>query len=517
MWLRAAAPCEDPIVHTFVHALRRALTVAADREALVCGDVRLTYRQFADRLERLHGVLAELGTTPGDRVAILSFNSIGFTELYCAVPMAGRVQVPLNFRWADPELAYALEDSGAKVLFCDRDPGALADLVDTVVRLDDGDYEARLAGATPTTFDVGAVTEDDLAGLFYTGGTTGQSKGVMLSHRNLIANAFCMQTIQPLTDDDRYLVMAPMFHAAGSVSLLQSIFVGATQVLMPAFAPAEMLDLAERERITQTLGVPTMVAAAVEEQLVRPRDVGDFAVFAHGGSPIALEVVRRGAEAFPRTEFLHLYGATETSPIVTGLADEVELLDHERAKSAGQAVMGVEVVIRDTDGHPVPAGTPGEVTISGNNVMQGYWNKPDQTASALRNGWYWSGDVGRLDDDGYLYLLDRSKDMIISGGENVYCTEVEDAIYTHPAVLEATVFGIPSEQWGEAVHAVIVLRENAEAGEAEIIEHCRSRIAGYKVPRSVAFSAEPLPKSGPGKVLKRELRAPFWSDQHNQI
>jgi long-chain acyl-CoA synthetase len=511
-------------VHTFAHSVRRALTIAADHEALVCGGVRLTYRQFADRLERLHTVLADLGTAPGDRVAILSFNSIAFTELYCAVPMAGRVQVPLNFRWADPELAYALADSGARVLFCDRDPGELADLVDTVVRIDppsddDGpsEYERLIGAAEPTAFDVGAVSEDDLAGLFYTGGTTGQSKGVMLSHRNLIANAFSMQTVQPLTRDDRYLVMAPMFHAAGSISLLQSIFVGATQVLMPAFGPGDMLDLLESEGITQTLGVPTMVAAAVEEQLVRPRDVGRFTAFAHGGSPIALEVVRRGIEAFPGTAFLHLYGATETSPLVTGLADEVELLDHERAKSAGQAAMGVEVVIRGVDGGPVPTGTPGEVTISGNNVMRGYWNKPEQTTNALRDGWYWSGDIGRLDDEGYLYLLDRSKDMIISGGENVYCTEVEDAIYTHPAVLEATVFGIPSEQWGEAVHAVIVIREGATATEAEIIEHCRSQIAGYKVPRTVSFSLDPLPKSGPGKVLKRELRSPFWSDHDTQI
>ena len=508
-------------MHTFVHAIRRALTIAADHEALVCGDVRLTYRQFADRLERLHTVLADLGTEPGDRVAILSLNSIGFTELYCAVPMAARVQVPLNFRWADPELAYALSDSGAQVLFCDRDPGELADLVHTVVRIDatDGpsDYEQRLADADPTPFDVGAVSEHDLAGLFYTGGTTGQSKGVMLSHRNLIANAFGMQTIQPLDGDDRYLVMAPMFHAAGSLSLLQSLFVGSTQVLMPAFAPGDMLDLVEREGITQTLGVPTMVAAAVEEQLTRPRDVSSLSVFAHGGSPIALEVIRRGTQAFPDAAFLHLYGATETAPIVSGLPDEIELLDHERAKSAGQAIMGVEVVIRGDDGEPLPTNTPGEVTISGNNVMQGYWNKPDQTVTALRDGWYWSGDVGRLDEEGYLYLLDRSKDMIISGGENVYCTEVEDAIYTHPAVLEATVFGVPSEQWGEAVHAVVVLREGATATEAEVIEHCRARIAGYKVPRSVAFSAEPLPKSGPGKVLKRELRAPFWEGHDTQI
>ena len=332
----------------------------------------------------------------------------------------------------------------------------------------------------------------------------------MLTHRNLIANAWNIQFAQPMTGDDRYLIMAPMFHAAGSVSVLQSIFLGATQVIMPAFEPGAMLDLLERERITQTLGVPTMVAAAVEEQLARPRDVSRLRLYAHGGSPIALEVVRRGSEAFPTTEFVHLYGATETAPIVSGLRDELDVIDDERGRSAGQSVMGCHIVVRRTDGQVGPGGEVGEVTVRGANVMAGYWNKPDQTEAALRDGWYWTGDVGRLDEEGYLFLLDRSKDMIISGGENVYCTEVEDALYTHPAVLEATVFGIPDESWGEAVHAVVVLREDApdDLDATTLIGHCRSLIAGYKVPRTVEFRSDPLPKSGPGKVLKRELREP---------
>jgi long-chain acyl-CoA synthetase len=278
-----------------------------------------------------------------------------------------------------------------------------------------------------------------------------------------------------------------------------------------------VLDVVERERITQTLGVPTMVAAMVEEQLARPRDVSSLVGFAHGGSPIATEVVRRGMTAFPGTAFIHLYGATETAPLVTSLSDEADLIDAERGRSAGQPVLGCQVEIRDDDGRPLPAGQPGEVTVRGGNVMAGYWNKPEQTAAVLRDGWYRTGDVGRLDDQGYLFLLDRSKDMMISGGENVYCTEVEEAIYTHPAVLEATVFGIPSDEWGEAVHAVVVVREGAAVTEAELIAHCRGRIAGYKVPRSVEFSREPLPKSGPGKVLKRELRAPYWEGRDRAI
>ena len=343
-------------MQTFVHAIRRAETVALDHAAVVSGDARLTYRQLGARLRRLHGALAELGTDVGDRVAMLSFNSVEFIELYCGISMSGRVQVPLNFRWAEPELAYAVTDSGARVLFCDRDPGALADLVERVVRIDLGEYDALLDGCDEVAFDDRAVHEDDLAGLFYTGGTTGVSKGVMLTHRNLVANAHNIQFAQPMSGDDRYLIMAPMFHAAGSVSVLQSIYLGATQVILPAFHPATMLDLVETEGITQTLGVPTMVAATVEEQLLRPRNVTSLTTYAHGGSPIAMEVVRRGVEAFPGTRFVHLYGATETSPIITGLADEVELLGTEREKSAGRPVMACEVVIRGADDRAVPAG-----------------------------------------------------------------------------------------------------------------------------------------------------------------
>jgi long-chain acyl-CoA synthetase len=506
--------------------LRRARRVALGREALVCGPTRLTYQAFLDRVGRLAGVLAAAGAAPGDRVAVLSGNSIPFLELYCAIPAAGRVQVPLNVRWAAPELAYALRDSGARLLFVDHDPGELGELVERVIRLDGGEYEELLGAAEPIDLWNGggvAVSEDDLAGLFYTGGTTGASKGVMLTHRNLLANTFNNQMFLPLDGDDVYLVMAPLFHAAGSVSVLQTIFVGGRHVIVPTFEPGLVLDTMEREGVTATLGVPTMVAALVEEQLVRPRQLDRLRYISHGGSPIAVEVVRRAAKAFPGVELVHLYGATETAPILTGLRHEELALDTARAKSAGQAVVGVELVIRDPDGRPRPDGQPGEVTVRGANVMPGYWGKPEQTAGVLRDGWYWTGDVGRVDDEGYLFLLDRSKDMIISGGENVYCTEVEDVLYTHPLVLEATVFGVPHERWGEAVHAVVVPRPEAALGDEtsgsvadqlaeELIEHCRTRIAGYKAPRSVEFRHEPLPKSGPGKILKRALRDRFWRD-----
>jgi len=502
-------------MHTVINPLRRAEATAAGTTALVCGDTRRTFGEFVARCRRVGSLLAELGVERHDRVAVLSLNSIPLIELYCGIPAAGRVQVPLNFRWADPELAYAIDDAGARVLFIDRDPGSLADLVDTVIRLDTGEYDARLEAAAEADFD--DVGPEDLAGLFYTGGTTGASKGVMLTHANLIANAFNSQMYWPVGPGDVYQVIAPVFHAAGSTSVLQCIYRGVPQVLAPVFDPGAILDQIEAERVTATLGVPSMLAAQVETQLSNPRDVSSLRIYGHGGSPIPTEVIRRATTAFPTTEFAQVYGATETAPLVTGFRHEELHLDSGRVRSCGQPMMGVEVEILGLDGTRCATGEAGEVTVRGDNVMAGYWNKPEQTADVLRDGWYSTGDVGRLDDEGYLYLLDRSKDMIISGGENVYCTEVEEAIYTHPGVLEATVFGIPDDHWGERVHAVVVPRAGVDVTGEEIIDHVRTLIAGYKVPRSIQLRAEELPKSGPGKVLKRELRAPFWEDQETQI
>jgi len=503
-------------MHTIVNPLRRAELTAGKEEGFVSGGRRLTFGEFVSRCRRLGTVLSDLGIGRNDRVAIVAFNSIELMELYCGIPAAGRVQVPLNFRWADPELEYAIKDAGANVLFIDRDPGPLAEVVDTVVRLDTGDYDARLAAVEETDFDV-TLRPDDLAGLFYTGGTTGASKGVMLTHGNLIANAYNSQMFWPVGPGDVFQVIAPMFHAAGSTSVLQCIYQGVPQVLVPVFDPAAILDQIETERVTATLGVPSMLAAQVETQLASPRHVSSLRIYGHGGSPIPTEVLRRATQAFPTTEFAQVYGATETAPLVTGFRHEELHLESERIRSCGQPMLGVEIEIRRPDGTPSPIGEAGEVTAHGDNIMAGYWNKPEQTASVLHDGWYSTGDIGRVDEKGYLSLLDRSKDMIISGGENVYCTEVEEAIYTHPAVLEAAVFGIPDERWGEAVHAVVVARTGVVVTAEDIIAHTRKSIAGYKVPRSVQVRAAELPKSGPGKVLKRELRAPFWADHQTQI
>lgn len=499
-------------MRTIVDPILRAETMHPDEDGFVTDGIRHTFGQFAHRCRQLATVLDDLGTEPGDRIAVWAANSTEYIELYCAIPAAGRAIVPLNTRWAETELVYALEDAGARILITDREPGQLGEAVERVVTI--AEYNAMVSAAEPGEF--AEVTEDDLAGLFYTGGTTGMSKGVMLTHRNLMANTLNSQITMPVRAGDAYLVVAPLFHAAGSNSVLQCISLGVTQIVVPAFDPGLALDLIQSERCNATLAVPTMVAAMIEAQKASPRDTSSLRLIAHGGSPIAMEVVERTHEMFPTAELVHLYGATETAPLVTGLRDEQTLTDGPRGKSAGQPVLGVSVRIEGPSGTAQPVGEPGEVLVSGANVMVGYWNKAEQTAEVLQNGWYRTGDIGYLDDHGYLFLVDRAKDMIVSGGENVYCTEVEDVLYRHQAVLEATVFGIPDDQWGEAVHAVVVTRgETLEADE--IIAFCRKTLGGYKVPRSVEFRTEELPKSGPGKVLKRELRAPYWEGRDRAI
>ena len=501
-------------VHTFASPLGRACATAADKAAVVCGDTTLTYDELARRCSRLAGALRGLGLQKGDRVAVAALNCHRYLELYQAIPASGLVLVPLNTRHTEAELRYALIDSGATVFVTDRDPGALADIVERVVRLDTGDYEA-LVERGPSMLLGEDVHEDDLAGLFYTGGTTGAAKAAMLTHRNLLANTMHSLIGIGLQAEDRWLVMTPMFHAAGTVCVLATTWLGGTHVMLPAFDPAKALDLLQQERCTATIAVPAMLAAMSEEQFARPRDVSSLRLLTHGAAPVATEVLRRAAHAFPAAELIHLYGTTETAPLITASRREQELLDLPQGRSCGQQLVGVDLAILDPLGDPVPPGQVGEVAVRGPNVMQGYWNNTVETQKVLVRGWYLSGDLGRLDEQGFLYLVDRAKDMVVTGGENVYSTEVEEALYQHPAVLEAAVFGIPDARWGEAVHAVVVPR--TPVSERELQQHCKSLIAGYKVPKRIEIIDGPLPKSGAGKVVKRALREPFWEGHETRI
>ncbi|ACU54293.1 AMP-dependent synthetase and ligase [Acidimicrobium ferrooxidans DSM 10331] len=500
-------------MHTVRDPLMRAELIARDGTAVVCGATTLTYRDLADRVRRLANGLAGLGLASGDRVAIIADNCHRYVEAYLAVPGAGFVLVPLNTRSSPAEISFALEDAGVRILLTDRDPAAYDHSVERVVRMPD-DYEDLLERTPPGPLP-NAPTENDVAGLFYTGGTTGRSKGVMLTHRNLIANAVTALEWTRMRADDRWLVMAPMFHAAGTCCVLTCCWVGASQAMLPSFDAASALDLIEQTRATGTLAVPTMLNAMNDLQATEPRDVSSLRLLSHGASPAPLEILKRAHVLFPQAELLHLYGTTETAPIATTFAHEELHLDDRLAGSAGQPAFGVTVVALDPDGRPVPPGEIGEIAVRGNNVMAGYWQLPDQSAEALRGGWYHTGDLGFLTDDGYLFLVDRLKDMVVTGGENVYTVEVEDALYRHPAVAEAAVFGIPDERWGEAVYAVVVPR--SPVTEDELRSYLRTLIASYKVPKRIQFQSDPLPKSGAGKILKRTLREPFWAGRSTRI
>ncbi|MEO1234601.1 MAG: AMP-binding protein [Myxococcota bacterium] len=505
-------------MHTFADPLERAIQVAPNKIAIRSGPRSFTYRELHARCGRFPAMLSARAVERGDRVAVLAKNGPEYLEAYVGIPAAGRVIVPLNTRHAEPELAYALKDSGTKLLITDREPGGLRGAVSDVLQLGEAYEQALAAVETPVSHLGEGVTEDSLAGLFYTGGTTGASKGVMLTHRNLIANTISWGMTVPQTPDDNYLVMAPLFHAAGSNGVLATMWTAGTFVPLPAFDPATALDLIEEHQVTQTLAVPAMLAAVTELQLTQPRNVESLKVIAHGGSPIATEVLRRAHRAFPTAQLVELYGATETSPLSVALPGEEKLLDSDKLRATGLPIVGCQLRIVDPQGHEVPRNTVGEVLVKGNNVMRGYWNKPEQTAAVLSEAGYRSGDLGYMDEEGYIYLVDRAKDMIVSGGENVYCTEVEEALYKHEAVLEAAVFGVPDDKWGEAVWATVVLREEHGGTEASsLIEFCRERIAGYKVPKGIDFRTEPLPKSGPGKVLKRQLRAPYWEGRERAV
>jgi long-chain acyl-CoA synthetase len=498
-------------------ALRRAETLYGGKPAFVDGDHRATYSELGERCRRLAGALQANGVGVGDRVAVLMGNGHRYLECYFALPGMGAVLVPLNNRLALPELCYILEDAGVHTLIADDTHAdiarALAEHVKQVV-VGAEDYEATLASAVPAALPV-AVGEQELAGLFYTGGTTGLAKGVMLSHRNLLANATHITIALEYSEREIYLHAAPMFHLADGASTYSVTWVGGCHTFIPTFDAGTTIEVIERERVTAVLLVPAMLSAITEHPAAATADLTSLRMVLHGAAPIASTLLRRSIEVMG-CSFAQGYGMTEVAPLATVLSHEEELVNDPRLRSAGREIVGVEVTVRRSDGEPCGIGEVGEVVVRGPNVMRGYWNKPAETAEVLVDGWYWTRDLGYLDGDGFLFLVDRAKDMIISGGENVYSIEVEDAICKHPAVLEVAVIGVPDDKWGERVHAAIVLRTSTTLSEAELSAHCHRLIAGYKCPRSVEF-LDALPRSGAGKILKRDIRDRYWSEQGRLI
>ncbi|HVB17749.1 MAG TPA: long-chain fatty acid--CoA ligase [Stellaceae bacterium] len=505
--------------------LNRAATIAPSATATICGERRHSWAETRERILRIAGGLRRLGLAKGDRVAIVSLNNDRYFELMFAAPALGAIVVPVNTRLAPPEIAYILEDSGAKMLFVDDAfaalPGQLASLaaVGEIVHLGEGPtpagmrpFEALLG--EPAVLD--DIVSDDVAGIFYTGGTTGRSKGVMLTHQNLIANAAMIIPVVGYRADSIYVHAPPMFHLADGASTFAVTMVGGVHVFIPRFDPADLLAAVARYRATNTLLVPTMINALASYSGIRDYDTSSLRVIPYGASPMPEAVLSKAVAALPGVRFLHVYGMTEAAPLVTAMELDPEP-EGERLKSCGRPGLLVEVRIADLDDSEVPRGTVGEIQVRGPNVMLGYWNQPEVTRTALRGEWYHSGDGGYMDADGYVYVVDRLKDMIITGGENVYSAEVESAISTLDGVAEVAVIGIPDERWGEAVHAVVVPVSGRALTAEQVIAHCRTLIAGYKCPRSIEIRHTPLPLSGAGKVLKAQLREPLWAGHENRV
>jgi len=511
--------------------LRRAVQVKPNGASTVFRERRRTWRQTAERVARLAGGLAKLELEKGGRAAILALNSDRYFEYLLAVPMAGAAVVPINIRLAAPEIQYVLADSGTEILFIDDRFAPVLEAIRGqtpnlrhVVYLGDGAlpagmrcYEDLLSVPALTGAQAG---DDDLAGIFYTGGTTGKAKGVMLSHRNLVVNAANVIPAFGYDADTVYLHAGPMFHLADGASTLAVTIVGGEHVFVPAFDPADVLATIWREKVTHGLLVPTMINLLVNFPKIAEYDVSTLRRVAYGASPMPEAVLRKALAMLPGVRFAQAYGMTEAAPLVTALDPRYTTLegpDAGRVKSCGQASHLVEVRIADHGDREVPRGTVGEVQVRGDNVMLGYWNMPELTAQALRGGWYHSGDGGLMDEDGFVYIVDRLKDMIITGGENVYSAEVENVISTLDGVAEVAVIGIPDEKWGEAVHAIVVARAGEAVTAEQVIAHCHGLIAGYKCPRGVTIRSEPIPISGGGKVLKAELRRPYWAGCEKQV
>lgn len=475
--------------------------------------------------------LQKLGVGEDDCVAILALNSDRYFEFMFAVPWAGGVFQPINTRLAAPEVVYWLNDSEAKVLIVDSGFAAMIEgikdelkFVKEFIFIDEGKVpegflpysEVVSADAVPDANRNG----DDIAGLFYTGGTTGRSKGVMLSHTNLVVNAMQSVALLDCRPGDHILHVAPMFHIADAFICMTSAVMGGTNYFLPAFDPVSTMKGVEDYGIQRMLLVPTMVNMLVNHPDVTSHDLTTLRGVMYGASPMPESVIRRAMEILPGTRFFQAYGQTEAAPLVTILSSERHIFDGPLAgkmKSAGQAVPGIDLMVMDEQGNPVPVGIVGEVCMRGPNMMSGYRNMVEQTEKTIVEGWLHTGDGGYLDEDGFLFIVDRIKDMIISGGENVYSAEVENAIYQHEAVNQCAVIGIPHEKWGEQVHAIVVPHEGKSVNEADLIEHCKALIAGFKCPRSISFRNEALPLSGAGKILKTELRKPYWPDGERKV
>ncbi len=481
---------------------------APDRVAIRLGETALTYAELDHRTARLAALLRERGVAPGDRVGVMLPNVPEFPIVYYGILRAGGIVVPMNVLLKHREIAFYLEDSGAELLlawhgFAEEARAGAADAGAELIEVEPAAFAELLAGAEPSP-EVAETDAEDPAVLLYTSGTTGRPKGAELTHANLHRNAeVSARTACTISEGDIALGALPLFHSFGqTVGMNASLMAGATLALVPKFDPGEALATIERERVTHFYGVPTMFGALLHHPGREGFDTSSLRVCLTGGASMPVEVLR-GFEAAFDCIVLEGYGLSETSPVACFNHPDKE----RKPGSIGTPIEGVEMKVVDEDDAEVPQGEVGEIVIRGHNVMKGYWQRPDATAEVMRGGWFHSGDMARVDEDGYYFIVDRKKDLIIRGGYNVYPREVEEVLYEHPKIREAAVVGVPHDEWGEEIGAAVVLHDGEEMGPEEVSEYVRDQIAAYKYPRVVWFVDE-LPKGPTGKILKREIERP---------
>ena len=512
--------------------LNQAVTSQPHRIATIFGTRQRTWQEIGQRVPRMAAALQALGLQNGMMVATLAMNNDRYVELFYAVPWAGGAFAPLNVRWSVSENVYALTDSQASILFVDEN------FIEQARQLQDQMPQIKhlvFMGEGPTPENMLSYEDlldrhdpipdanrkdDDLYVIFYTGGTTAHPKGVAMSHKGIVFGAVVYLAMLPSIEDLKHLYVPGYFHFAGASPMWYVTLSGGTHVILPKFEPLLTMQAIHEHRVTNTVLVPTMVNMLMHHPDFHRYDLSSVQTCIYGGSPMPETLIQNAMKLLPSWCFYQIYGMTETGGFATMLRWRDHLHKDERARrlrSCGQPAPGSDLRVVRPDGSRAAIDELGEIIVRSDNLMQGYLHNPEGTAAVLKEGWMHTGDAGYFDADGYLYVADRVKDMIVTGGENVYSIEVERALFTHPAVREAAVVGIPSEQWGEAVHAVVVLKDGMQASTEELIAHCRGLIGGYKVPRSIEFRHEALPTTPVGKVRKNVLRDPYWAGYTKKI
>ena len=491
------------------HSLGRAAHYYGQRTALASGAARPTFRDLHDRVAAIAAALSRHGFRAGDRLAMLLPNESDYLELVYACAWLGVIAVPVNTRLSIPEIDYLIADASPRGLIRHSSLPVPTVKPSWVLLLDQEPLEVQSDRHPEAIYYPEAILA-----LVYTSGTTGHPKGVIVTHADVLANVDHLNYWMPYREGGVHLHAAPIFHILDFPFMFAAPAFGICQVAIPKFSPQSFCETVERERISQSVLVPTMINLLIQFSELEKYDLSSLETLAYGGSPMAPELIHRIREVLPNLKLIQGYGLSETG-FLTGLQDHEHTED--RLMSCGRTCPGVDLRVVDESGKELEAGGRGELVVRGANVMRSYWNNPEETKPAFRDGFFRTGDVGYRDANGYFYILDRLKDMIVTGGENVYSGEVEAVIYQHPAVREVAVFGIPDPRWGELVAACVVRRPGKTLSEDELIAHCRRALANYKVPRRVELSDAELPKSGTGKILKRILREPFWADRKRAV